>query len=192
MATRHNLPVNTPSDLLHSPGWCRWLPCNTGKAIFKLALLCDLIYLRDVRCTCSNRSKLLWVGRQQELARSPTSPGLARDDVLSEQAGHLSGVAWLGGTEGTSHSHISLHPFLLDREWIPGASCSEHIYRSAGQRCKEEMQDLLLHSHSSGVHSLLLLWFTWRAPCVPWGLTARITPDTEEPGIPRPVHPLGL
>lgn len=76
------------------------------------------------------------------------------------------------GMEGTSHSHISLHPYLLDREWIPRASslcpCSEHIYRSAGQRCKEEMQDLLLHSHRSGVHSLLLVWFTWRAPCVPW------------------------
>lgn len=140
MATRHNLPVNTPSDLLHSPGWCRWLPCNTGKAIFKLALLCDLIYLRDVRCTCSNRSKLLWVGRQQELARSPTSPGLARDDVLSEQAGHLSGVAWLGGTEAhPTATSPSIH-ICLTGNGSPGHPAQSTFTgvqgRDARRRCK--------------------------------------------------------
>lgn len=39
------------------------------------------------------------------------------------------------------------------------------------QECRAEMQEgvLFLHSHRSGEDSLLLIWFTWRTPCLSWG-----------------------
>lgn len=164
------------------------LPCNTSKATFKLALFCDSIYLRDAAPTSAGANCCGWAeSKRPHVGQESNQPRVWHMIMCSLNRQNIPldwcGCGGTGGRAMTPHLPPALpdwEPSYLPQQGMvlpPGNSpCppAESIF--TGVQGRDAKRSGFLHSHRSAVDSLVLIWFTWRAPCVSLGaLTANIT-----------------